>query len=467
MGVTSLINQGVSPNAFKPAQNPERDTYAPTYEIKHRPGPGGKVTFFADEFRKYIDSIEFEDNLDIMDEFTLTFKNPPELIQDSNLLAEGSILELETGYGKKVSSIGAAVIVKRQPEFSDEGIFYRIVCYGNMFRAARNSPAGGISYKGKTTTEIVKAIGMRNGFNVDAVDALGKPAIDIIPGEFVGGPQKQGLNDLRYLKKVASITGREVFSKFDSKTGKFNLFFRTPPTENNKEVFTFVYNDDTVGYETRLLSFSPNKDAFDQGTDFDIFLIGDGGSRVNFPFIDQLTLKNQAKIVKSIKFGSFGTDNTIDPNFDGLQVAFKAFGQSFRFPPNIRFRNASQAITAIKQFIQRQRENFITGEGVLVGNEFVQARQIHKLIGLTKEFNGKYYFTKVEHTIDTKSEGYRTEFFCRKVIKDFFVLSPPTLNITANGVTIKQFKGLESSSAGQSFQFIDQLPQGDEDTELQ
>ena len=137
--------------------------------------------------------------------------------------------------------------------------------------------------------------------------------------------------------------------------------------------------------------------------------------------------------------GNIGTNGgKKSANSDGIEVAFKAFGRSFTFPPHKRFKDEKQATKAIEEFVKRQKENFITGEGKIVGKGIIQSRQIHKLEGISEQFSGKYYFTKVVHTM-SRGEGYFTEFACRKVIEDLVVQSPPTLNLSDND---KRFKKL-------------------------
>jgi phage protein D len=160
--------------------------------------------------------------------------------------------------------------------------------------------------------------------------------------------------------------------------------------------------------------------------------------------MDRLGFEEQ-KIIKDNQERRFtggnmnGNDGMKPTSSDGIQVAFKAFGRSFIFPPHRRFKNEQQARRAIEQFIQRQKENFITGEGALVGNEIIQSRQVIRLEGISNQFSGKYYLTKVLHKM-SKSGGYTTEFTAHKVIVDREVQAPPALNLTENDKRFKRVK---------------------------
>lgn len=459
MSIASLVNvSGIPISAIKPsAGGGERDPFAPTYELIIRGGAGSQPVVVTDELKQYITDISFEDNAEQFDELKITFENQINnngggevlSIIDSVLFAEGHILEVQMGYGKSLFTVGAATIVKKTPEFPEGGSPILIVeAYDPLYKMARSHPRGGAVYKNTSPTAIVREIGQRNGFAVDGIGPDGLPAIDILPplGLQQSYTQKRGMNDYVFLKKIASIYGREIFARFDSHSGKYNLFFKKPAIEKQKEVFTFAYNEGEVSYTNTLLSFQPTLDAYDQGTDFEVFLIKDGEkSGTKFDFIDKLTLAEQAKLkeeqARRFTGGNLGSGGKQDPSFDGVVVGFKAFGRSFRFPPHKRFKNEAEAVKEIEAFIQRQRENFITGTGRLVGLEVLQARQVHSLAGITSQFSGKYYFNKVSHHM-SKSDGYKCEFGCRKVIEDTIVQAPPTLDLSANDVTIKKLKGL-------------------------
>jgi len=254
--------------------------------------------------------------------------------------------------------------------------------------------------------------------------------------------QKKGVNDYKFLKKVADINGFDLFSKFDSRRKKFALFFQKPQTKNFREVFVFAYNVGDLPYTSTLLGFKPTLDATDQGTDFEVFVLKDKETfGNNHKPMERLTVEenNKFKQGNERRFtgGNIGTKGGKKvANDDGIEVAFKAFGRSFRFLPHKRFKDEAAARKAIQEFVKRQKENFITGEGRIVGHEAVQSRQINKLEGISEQFSGKYYFTKVVHKM-SRSDGYYTEFSCRKVIEDVVVQAPPSLNLSS---TDKRFQ---------------------------
>jgi len=458
MGIVSLVNtKGLSPGALDKRGVGEtalvRDPYAPNFEILVRGGRGAQPFALDDTVTKYIEEISFEDNADQFDHLTINFTNQIDdrgggdilSLMDSKLFAEGHILEVRMGYGRALRTVGAAQIVKKSPTFPSTGSpSFMLEAYDLLHRAAQRRPKGGVSYKGFRDSQIASIIGERNGFDIRISDPRSFAGIRRTVGIF-DRVQKKGVSDYVFLKKVAQINGHDLFSRFNPDLKKFSLFFQPGVVKKQKEVFTFVYNEGDVSFLNTLLSFDPTLDAFDQGTDFEIFVVKDrevGGTKVNF--INQLTLEANRQIKEETERrftgGNPGTRaGKQTPSDNGIEVAFKAFGRSFRFPAHKRFRNEFDARRAIEQFIKRQKENFITGSGEIKGNEALQSRQIHNLSGVSEQFSGKYYFNQVKH-IMSRTNGYKCSFNCRKVIDDTIVQSPPTLTLSENDKTLERIK---------------------------
>lgn len=454
MGLTSLINTGglsgaaaeVRPVGVKLA----RDPFAPNFQIVVRGGQGAQADLWADEITQYIDEITYEDNADQFDMLTLTFLNQIDemgggkvlSLLDSKLVAEGTILEIKMGYGNSLRTVGAAQIIKRAPTFGSDGVSFSLECYDMLHNAARKRPVNGISYKSSRDSQIASIIGVRNGFDISVKDPRSFEGIRKTKGIF-DRVQKKGVSDYEFLKKLADINGYDLYSKFNPELKKFSLFFQPQGlTKKNKEVFTFVYNEGDVSHRSSLIDFSPTLDAYDQSSDFEIFLVSGGGTKVNF--INRLTLDEQ-KILKAEAERRFTGGNPgpqggkQKPEDNGIKVAFKAFGRSFKFPPHKRFKNEADARRSIEEFIKRQKECFITGSGTLIGNEALQSRQVHNLQGMGEQFSGKYYFTKVVHTMK-KGEGYSCSFDARKLIEDTIVQAPPGLTLSDTDRTLSKIK---------------------------
>jgi phage protein D len=456
LGIISFINQGSLPESAA-ATHPQgapllRDFYAPNFELLIRGGKGAQPFAVTEEIKQCIAEVIYEDNSDQLDRLTLRLENQVDSrgeravlsILDSKLFAEGHIVELQMGYGNNLHSIGAGVVVKATPEFPEDGYpTVTVEAYDPLYLASRNRPVGGVSYKGTRDSQVAEIIGMRNAFDVQSTDSTGLASIERTE-LVVDRVQNKGDSDYEFLKKIADSNGFNIFSKWDAERKLFVLYFRSPALSAQKEVMTFVYNDGEVPYVSSLVSFSPTMNAYDVATDYEVFFLKDkkvGGSRIRFS--KQLDAQTQAEL-KELNERRFGakTFSSKPSDGDGVQVAFKAFGASYQFPPYKRFATEAQAQAAIEEFIKRQKENFVTARGVIVGNEIIQSSQVHNLQGVG-QLSGKYYFTQVIHRM-SRDGPYRTEFACRKVIDDVVVQSPPAFGLSELDERFARFKGLMS-----------------------
>ncbi len=440
---------GGSLTSIGPTSRANRDPFAPNYDLIIHGGVGAKPYAITDEVKAFIDSIKFEDNSDQFDHLTINIVSQSDdlgggdinSLLDSKIFSEGHIIEVRMGYGKELMTVGAAIIVKIKPDYpAGEAPTITITGYDLLYKASRNNHRKGVNYKDDRDSQIASIIGARNGFDILASKPNSFANIRETKGKN-NRTQKKGVNDYKFLKKIAEINGFDLYSRFDATRGKFILFFEPPPLKNNREVFTFFYGAGDVDYQFILKNFTPTLDAQDQATEFEIFVGVD--SKFSSRPIDRLDADAQKRIkaLENSRYTGGNADNSKPANDDGVEVAFKAFGRSFKFPKFKRFKNEEAASRSIEQFIKRQKENFITGDGGFVGNEAIQSRQVHRFEGLSKQYAGKYYLTKVTHTM-SKGEGYNTDFSCRKVIKDVIVQSAPSFSLTSNDKRFRTFKGL-------------------------
>jgi len=432
-----------------------RDIHAPNFDLIFRAGQGAQAFGISDAVRANISEIKYEDNSEQFDKLTITLENQIDnsgggdvlSLVDSKIFAEGHRIEVRMGWGNSLFTVGACVLVKKAPDFPSDGLPTLVIeGFDLLYLASRSRPKTGVSYVGSRDSQIASIIGARNGFDISVEDSRSFAGIRKTEGTHKR-VQKKGISDYEFLKKVADINGFDLFSKFNPDLKKFSLFFQPAALAKQRETFTFVYNAGDVSYKNSLLSFTPTLDAYDQSTEFDIFLITNkkkGGPSVkNFQTFNN---KQQNELIEArerrLSNSSAATQESIF-NDEGIQVAFKAFGRSFKFPAHKRFKSEADARRAIQEFVKRQKENFITGTGSLLGNEVVQSRQVHNLQGIGKQFSGKYYLTQVVHTM-SKDDTYQTEFSCRKVIEDVFVQSPPEFQLSEKDKRIEKVKKEES-----------------------
>lgn len=428
----------------------QRDVHTPSYELIIRPGQGAQPFLVSDQVKANIAEVVYEDNSEQFDRLTITINNQLDnggggdvlSIVDSKIFAEGHRVEVQMGFGNSLFTVGACIIVKKTPDFpSDDSPSLEIECLDILYLAARSRPKGGANYVDVRYSRMASIIGARNGFDIKVSDPRSFAGIRKTK-DIVTKNQPLGMSDYEFLKKIADINGFDLYSKFNPELEKFSLFFQPGSLAKQREVFTFVYNAGDVSYKNSLLSFTPTLDAYDQSTDFEIYLI-DNNKTPQGPstqFNKQFNNKEQKELI-ALQNQRIGKKSFEPPPFnpDGIQVGFKAYGRSFKFPKHKRFREVQDAVRAIENFIKRQKENFVTGSGLLRGNEVIQSRQVHNLLGIGGQFSGKYYFTQVKHKM-SNDEGYFTEFKCRKVIEDVIVQTSPTFNLTPNDKRVSKVK---------------------------
>ena len=458
MGIISFVNTGtLSKSAVTKipirSQQLQRDPYAPNYELIHYGGQGAQPNVLTEAITDFIDSIEYESNGDQFDGLTINFANQIDSrgggnvlsLIDNELFAEGSILQLKTGYGSELQSIGAAVITKKTPVFPESGApSFTLEAMDPLVGMAKNKPRTGVSYKGLRDSQIASTIGERNGFLIRTNLPSTYENIQKTEGVF-DRTQNKGVSDYEFLKKVADINGFDLFATFDSKKRIWLLNFGPPKTDKQKEVFTFIYNEGELAYQNTLLSFNPTLDAYDQGTDFEINILKDKEKRgTRADVITDLNVSNTKKLKEASERRFTGGNPKRQgqkTDQDGISVSFKAYGRNFNFPAHRRFKNEAEAKTYITRFIEDQKKNFISGNGTLVGNEMLQARQSHNLQGIANQFSGKYYFTKVVHRI-SRDGGYSCDFAGYKAIDPVVVKTPPATATSETEEILQRIKGL-------------------------
>jgi len=404
-----------------------RDKYAPRYEIIIN-----RTRKVTEEVTKFISEVRVEDDADLFDKISLkintlnaTRTGVVQDLLDSRLFGPGNLIQIKMGYGNALVTVGAGLIVKTNPNFNTDGPTLEIIAYDPFFNmsqrkitpktvgfvteggpgsfiddTAATPKRKGRSFKGFRDSQVATIIAADHGFDFSQI----KRASGIF-NRF----QLLGKNDYEFLKRIADVRGFDLYNKFDPKTGKFQIFFE-PPTDRQKEIFTFEYFEGNLEDST-LLSFTPTLNTAEQATQFEIV----GWDR-----------KKKKKISTFFKPGELISDNTklegknqdkpLPKNKDGRTIRFKAFGNNIEIIRSKPFKDESEAKLFIEQWIRKRLEHFITGSGKVVGLEVLQSRQTHNLTGLGNLLNGKYFFTGVIHVM-TRDNQYATEFTARKVVE--------------------------------------------------
>jgi phage protein D len=98
---------------------------------------------------------------------------------------------------------------------------------------------------------------------------------------------------------------------------------------------------------------------------------------------------------------------------NGGKASAAAFGAASHQIVNQLPQDKAEADQMAKGQFEEMSLNYITGEGVCVGNSKIRAGSVIQIVGVGKRFSGRYYVTAVTHLL-SPDEGYRTEFTVRR-----------------------------------------------------
>jgi phage protein D len=350
---------------------------------------------------KYVQSVTYESTDGIADMAKIVIANPNLVFQDLKVFKPGNEISIHMGYGTTLEHVGRVVIVKPRPTFPEAVLpTMEIVGYTKDFKMMDNAPEGskkkggkgGRSFPGEGVSDVVTGKAEFYGFEADIDDA---PQIDAKLF------QKVGLSDYQFVKGLANMTGFFFWVDGDE-DGKWTLHFKDPSKSLTQEKeFTFNYNTGNRA----LLSFTPE------------FLISGANTKIKVRVKDEKTGKVIEEEIEEDEDPPDATwTGTADEEVaEGRGSTVKLFIGDFSFEEftNKRFKKPADVKAWAEQWFRRMRENLITGGGRVIGVESLRARQIHTLDGLGTEFDGRWFFSRVRHTMESGG-GYTVEFNGRK-----------------------------------------------------
>lgn len=371
----------------------DRDNLAPRYVID----VGG--TELDDGITQYIQSVEYESIDGIADEATIDIQNPNVTLQDLKIFQPGNEMSIWMGYGLDLEHIGRVILRKVDWDFPEDDVpSGKIVGYTFDCKMMDNEPEEGKfrRYKNTTFADLVRAIADRYPLVQDIDDTPDAPSNRVQPA---------GLSDYRVIKSCANLAG--YFFWIDgNELGTWTIHFKSPSKVLDAGVQpdrTFTYND---GDLTTLLSFQPQM--LIQGTKTKIKV------QVKDPKTGKVTTEEIEDIEASPDVEALDATSANEDEIFAAQ-SIKIFFQEFSFEVENkkRFKTAAEATQWAVQWFRRQKSSFILGDGRTVGIADLRARQFHTLEGIGNTYSGKWYFSKVRHTL-SEGSGYDCEFHARK-----------------------------------------------------
>jgi phage protein D len=409
------------------------------------------------DITRYIQSIEFEQTVDMVDRLKISVLNPAHAFdvvgrRDSGLASNpelpdftthkvflpGNQVDLWGGYGSisKAVHLGRVKLWRHMPRFPrDQQPMLDIIGYDlgklmmgergditigsdGMTRAARRSEdEEGNVYSQMTHSEIVRYICDKYGFEPDIDDT------DRVDDLF----QKRDMSDYVFVRGLANINERDFWIDYDVDRRLWVLHWKSL-IEFDSPIYTFRYNQ---GNASSLLEFEPE------------YALDDGITELKVMFFSQTTgqweyLREEgsdaAEADPRYRRGARrGERNTPSRQPDGTLRAggtgdsleqeitsasalrLAASGHAIDVISDRPFTSVSDALDFARRWFRARRDSFILGTGKLIGVETLRPRQVHRLEGLGSRLSGDWQFIMVRHQF-IQDQGYYCEFRANKII---------------------------------------------------
>lgn len=390
---------------------------------------------------QFISKVEYESADGIIDVAKVTAMNPDHILSSSKVFAPGNEMNIYMGYGPAhVRLVGRVVLMKPEISFPQGGIpLLEITGYTRdyLMRETRPDPEikaresqlkerisaikgkgsqkrkkhlrnllkrlkQAVVYTDASVREIVEDRAMGHGFSLDVDDA---------PWPKGTLTQPARLSDFDLIQGLANQTGFLFWVDYDFERG-WTLHFRDPDGDLSVQdtEYTFRWNQ---GDKSTLNFFEPKMIFQDHFTELRVrgrlHLPSGKIQEVEVPVVEPSETEADPHYAQAIE--------ELEIDFESAEAVKLFIGDySFAIKPKTEFRSRAAMEVWASQWFRRTREQFIVGNGSVMGLESLRARQIHSLEGMGIPYDGRYYFSKVRHISDRDS-GYHCEISARKVLQ--------------------------------------------------
>jgi len=347
----------------EPALQSERD--APSFKIL----AGGSE--LPTETALDVLEVKVSDYVEGASTFTVTFNNWNSNLQDfkaigQTQLTEGTEVEVKMGFVDQVSSLIVGEVTALEPQFSENAApTLKVHGYDRLHRFRRGRKTR--TFLDMKDSDIAQQVASELQLRADTEDSQ-------ISHEYV---LQSNQTDIDFLLERARRINFELVVK--DKT----LFFRKAANDRSKVV--------SIEFGLTLKCFYPRLSTMKQVSEV---LVQGWNHKTKEAIVgraqqgDELSKMNGSKLGVAISESAFSATKNI-------VVDKPVFSQG-------------EANQIAKGLFNEMTVDFITGEGVAIGNTNIRAGQVIELLKLGQRFSGPYYVTSSTHRIDRK--GYTTGF---------------------------------------------------------
>jgi phage protein D len=281
-------------------------------------------------------------------------------------LTEGTEVEVKVGFNEGDRSLIIGEVTALEPEFSENQTpMLKVHGYDRLHRFRRGRKTR--SFLEMKDSEIAQQIASNLKLRADAEDTQ-------ITHQYL---LQSNQSDIDFLLERARRINYEVVVK--DKT----LFFRKA-ANNQSKVVSLEYGLTLKSFYPRLSTMKQVSEVVVQGWDHKKKEAIVGRAQQG----DELTKMNGTKLGVAISETAFAaTTNVV--------VSKPVFSQG-------------EATQIAKGLFNEMTVDFITGEGMAIGNADIRAGQVIELLKLGDRFSGPYYVTSSTHTVNNR--GYLTKF---------------------------------------------------------
>ncbi len=303
------------------------------------------------------------------DVFSVTFSNWDFERQrltwtEDELLREGAEVDVQAGYAESLHSLIVGEVTALEPEFPpDETPLLTIRGYDRLHRLRRGRKTR--SFTKMKDSEAAAKIARELGLKIEADDSQ-------VVHEYL---LQNNQSDIDFLLERA----RRI--RYEVKVQGTTLSFRKAADDRTKVV--------SLKYGVTLQSFAPRLNTLQQVSEVAV----QGWSPKRREPIAGKAQKGDAK----------AAGDTL-----GAALAERAFFAAKAAVVDHPVGSAQEAAQIAKARFNDLAMEFVTGEGVAVGEPALRAGRVVELLGLGKRFSGAYYLTSTLHRVGPA--GYNTAF---------------------------------------------------------
>jgi uncharacterized protein len=290
---------------------------------------------------------------------------------DDELFKEGNALEAQIGYRDSLQTLFKGEITGLEPEFpSGEPPTLTVRGYDRRHRLMRKRKTR--SFLNMKDSDIANQIAGDAGLTPEVQDTQVR----------LNYVLQHNQTDLEFLEERVRRIGYEVVV-IDR-----TLHFR-PRRNNESEVLTLSREVELLEFHPRLTTVGQVQEITVRGWD----------PKEKKEFVARSAAGDESSLMQGTTSGPAKVD--------------QAFGGTSGVSVDSPVQSQAEADQVAKGWFREMALNYISGQGVCIGQPALRAGTVVKIEGLGKRFSGLYYVTSTEHYYKPRT-GYRTAFAVKR-----------------------------------------------------